>query len=180
MAQLGYQFDATQVDPTTTFDPVPPGEYVVQVINSEMKTTKDNAGQYLSLEMDIIDGAYQGRKVFDRLNLQNNNAKTVEIAQRTLSAICHATGVLNLSDSEQLHFKPVVAKVVVKPASGQYSASNEIKGYTAVNGQGATVVPLQQGQQQNRQGPQQQPANQQQAQPKAAAAGGGTPPWRRK
>jgi hypothetical protein len=35
----------------------------------------------------------QGRKIFDRLNLVNAEPdQAVEIAQRTLSAICHATG----------------------------------------------------------------------------------------
>ena len=32
-------------------------------------------------------------------------------------------------DSSELHDKPLVVKVAVKAADGQYSASNEIKGY---------------------------------------------------
>ena len=191
MAQLGFNggFDATQVDPSSTFDPVPPDDYLVQVINSEMKPTKDGQGQYLQLEMDILDGEYQGRKVFDRLNLLNNNPQTVEIAQRTLSAICHATGVLNVQDSEQLHFIPMIVKVVVKPAQGQYSASNEVKGYKPVNGGqqqgGGAPAPQQQRSQQQMQQPQQQQrpmqtqgqqATTQQQRPNNT---GGTAPWKR-
>jgi hypothetical protein len=182
MAQLGMQFDANQVEPNAPFEPVLPDDYVVQIINSEMKLTKDGAGQYLELEMDILDGEFKGRKVFDRLNLINNNPKTVEIAQRTLSAICHATGVMNVTDSEQLHFHPVVVKVIVKPPQGQYSASNEVKGYKPANGGGqqpAQTAPPQARPAQQQAKPATAP--QQAAKPtqQAAKPAGNTPPWRR-
>lgn len=129
MAQL--TFDATAVEPNQPFEVIPAGKYKVQVVNSEMKPTKDGAGQYLWLELEILDGEYQNRKLWDRINLVNSNAQAVEIAQRTLSALCHATGKLHVSDSEELHFIPVIATVKVRAASGQYEASNEIRGYSA-------------------------------------------------
>ena len=64
-----------------------------------MRPTKDGGGQYLWLELDVLEGPLAGRKLFDRLNLVNASAQTVEIAQRTLSAICHATGRLQVQDS---------------------------------------------------------------------------------
>ncbi len=48
-------------------------------------------GQFLWLMLDILEGPHKGRRVFDQLNLVNQNPTTVEIAQRALSAICHAT-----------------------------------------------------------------------------------------
>lgn len=129
MAQLGGTFDATQVAPNQPFEVLPAGKYKVQVVDSDMRPTKDGTGQYLWLEMEILDGDYQGRKIWDRLNLVNANQQAVEIAQRSLSALCHATGKLHVSDSADLHFIPVIATVKVRPAKGEYDASNEIRGY---------------------------------------------------
>ena len=140
MAYLGQTFDATTVAPSAPMETVPPGKYEVQIVRSEMKPTKDMAGQYLWMEMDILSGEHTGRKLFDRLNLINNNATAVEIAQGALSAICHAVGVMSVDDSEKLHFKPLVANVVVKPAQGQYSAQNEVKGYLPREGTARPVA----------------------------------------
>jgi hypothetical protein len=134
MAQLGGTFDATNVAPKEDFDVIPLGLYPddeapVMIVKSDMEPTKAGTGQMLVLEMDIIDGPAKGRKFWDRLNLVNPNPKAVEIAERTLSAICHATGRLKVSDSDELHGIPMLAKYKIKPAEGQYKASNEISTY---------------------------------------------------
>lgn len=148
MAQLGGTFDATQVQPQEAFTVIPAGKYKSQVVASEIRATNNGEGQYLWFELEILDGEHQGRKLWDRLNLWNNNATAVEIAQRTLSAMCHATGQLHVEDSEALHFKPMIVTVRVRPAGPgkdgkQYDASNEIRGYEAVNG-AAPAAPVQQ------------------------------------
>lgn len=132
MAKLN--FNASSVEPTVSFQPVPDGWYNVMITESEMKPTKDGSGAYLELGMKILDGDHAGRMLYDRLNIQNKNPVAVEIAYRTLSAICHVTGVLQLQDSQQLHGIPFQAKVVVRPASNGYDASNDIKGYRDANG----------------------------------------------
>ena len=106
---------------------LPPGKYLAQIVNSEMRLTKDGMGQYLWLEIDVLEGPYQGRKLFDRLNLVNANPQTVEIAQRTLSAICHATGRMQVQDSEELHLIPFLAVVQVQPPKNGYGESNKIR-----------------------------------------------------
>jgi len=126
MANLG-NFDATTVDPTKPFELLPPGKYVMQIVASEMRVTKDGMGQYLWLELDVLEGELMGRKVFDRLNLVNNNPQTVEFAQRTLSAICHATGRMQVQDSEELHLIPMLVSVTVQPPKNGYSESNSIR-----------------------------------------------------
>lgn len=171
MAFLGNTFDATAVEPSAPREIIPPGEYVVQIVESEMASTKAGDGEMLKLTLDIIDGPHAGRKLWDRLNLVNRNAQTVEIAQRTLSAICHATGKLQVSDSDQLHFIPMLAVVKVKPAGPDKQgvhreAQNEVSGYKPANS-AARPGPAQ---------PQRQAAPPP-AQPKPAAAA--SPPWRR-
>lgn len=139
MAQLGKTFDANSVEPSAPMEVIPAGKYVVQIIASEMKETKSGSGEYLNLEMEILEGAMAKRHLFDRLNLINPNTQAAEIAERTLSAICHAVGQLQVSDSEQLHFKPMMVDVRVKPAGPDKGgvmrdAQNEIRGYSPVTG----------------------------------------------
>ena len=139
MAQLNQHFDASTVEPSQPRELLPPGRYTVQIVQSEMRPTKAGDGQLLWLELDVIEGPHQGRKIWDQLNLVNRSQQTVEIAQRTLSAICHAVGQLQVSDSEQLHFRPVVANVVVEAdsrdghlAPHEKRKQNKVKGYAPV------------------------------------------------
>ena len=88
--------------------------------------------------LDILDGPHKGRKIFDQLNLVNPNPTTVEIAQRTLSAICHATGKMQVSDSEELHLIPMSIQVTVKPPKNGYGESNAIRYMTPAQGTAAS------------------------------------------
>ena len=126
MAIFAQTFDANSVEPSN-FDVFPAGKYLSQIVSSEMRPTKDGRGQYLFLELDILEGPFAGRKLFDRLNLVNDNPDTVDIATRTLSSICRATGQMQVKDSEQLHLIPLIADVRVRPPKGQYGESNSIR-----------------------------------------------------
>ena len=126
MAIFAQTFDANTVEPSN-FDVFPAGKYLAQIVSSEMRPTKDGRGQYLFLELDILEGPFAGRKLFDRLNLVNDNPDTVDIATRTLSSICRATGQMQVKDSEQLHLIPLIADVRVRPPKGQYGESNSIR-----------------------------------------------------
>jgi len=127
MARLNDAFDATGIDPAAAYEILPAGKYRAQIVESEMRLTRNGMGQYLWLMLDILEGAYQGRKVFDQLNLVNSNPTTVEIAQRTLSAICHATGKMQVNDSEELHLIPMTIQVTVKPPRDGYGEKNAIR-----------------------------------------------------
>lgn len=129
-------FDATTVEPNASFDPLPAGWYNANITSSEMNPTKDGSGAYIQLELTILDGQYANRKVFDRLNVQNKSQVAQEIAYATLSSICHATGVIQVQDTSQLHGIPMEVKLSVRPASDGYEAANDVKGYRA-SSQGA-------------------------------------------
>ena len=126
MARFDTSFDATSVEPTTAYELLPAGKYRAQIVESEMRVTRNGMGQFLWLMLDILDGQHKGRKIFDQLNLVNPNPTTVEIAQRTLSAICHATGRMHVSDSEELHLIPMTIQVKIKPPKNGYGESNAI------------------------------------------------------
>lgn len=187
MASLDENFDARTVPPSAPRDTIPPAKYVMQIVKSQRKDTRDGKGAYIELELDVLDGEFKGRKVWDRLNKWNPNPQTVEIANKTLSAICHATGVLDLSDTEQLHFRPMLVKVEVKPGRTEngrtYDPSNEVKGYEALPNAGhrpppqQTTMPVNQPQQQVQQPQRQETAAQ--VNPTPANEGKKPPPWRR-
>jgi Protein of unknown function (DUF669) len=127
MANLGGTFDASGVEPNAPREALPPGNYKVQILQSEMRVTKAGTGQLLWLDLEVLEGPHQGRHVYDQLNLINPSPMAEEIAQRTLSAICHAIGQLQVSDSEELHFLPMMVKVAVTR-----EGYNEVKGYRPV------------------------------------------------
>lgn len=133
-------FNANDVPPQIGFEPVPNGTYRAMIVESEVKPTKDGRGKYLQLIWQILDGQFKGRKIWDRLNVQNPSEEAQRIGQAQLSAVCHATGQLKLTNSGQLHTIPVEIKVVVKQSPG-YDAQNEVKHYKAVDAT-ATVTPV--------------------------------------
>lgn len=130
MVSLG-NFDANQVEPQADLSPIPAGEYRAAIIDSQMKSTKSGNGQYLELTMEIVDGQYKGRRLWDRLNLANPNATAVQIARSTLSSICRAVGVLTPKDSSELHNRPMVVRVALRKREDNGEDTNEVKGYKA-------------------------------------------------
>ena len=140
MADLG-GFDATKIDPAGDRSPIPAGEYKAVIEKSEKKPTKAGTGHYLELVLSIVDGPQKGRKVWDRLNIWNPNQTAAQIAAQSLSAICHATGVMKPNASEQLHGIPMVISVAVSErADKPGEKSNEVKGYKKLG----TSAPTQQ------------------------------------
>jgi len=152
-------FNALEIEPATSYEPLPADWYKCVITDTEEKPTKAQTGSYLQLSIEVIEGQHAGRKVFDRLNLKNPNSVAVEIAQRSLSSICRAIDVPNPRDSVELRDKPLMVKLAVKPADGQYGASNDIKEYSAANG--ATAAPAAA------------------AAVATAATGSATPPWKK-
>lgn len=130
ISELG--FDAEKVKPNEGFDVIPAGEYDVVIVGSKVEPTKNKDGKLVNLEMQILTGEYQNRKLFDRLNLWNKSEKAVQIARGTLSAICRAVNVLTPKDTSELHNKPLKVKVVVKD-DPQYGPKNEVKAYKPRN-----------------------------------------------
>ena len=127
MAHLN-NFNANEVEPTSSFEPIPAGKYLAAITESEMKPTKTGSGRYLQLTFTIIDGEYKNRVLWARLNLENPNATVVKIARAELSAICHATGVMTPRDSVELHNLPLLIGVKLKKRDDG-ELSNEIKTY---------------------------------------------------
>ncbi len=151
-------FNANDVEPTVGFEPVPAGKYLAVITASEMKPTKNGAGEYLQLEFEIVEGPCKGRRIWERLTLKHTNDVTVQIARGALAAICRATGVMKPKDSSELHNVPLVITVAVRNREDNGEPTNAVKGYARREGA---------------------PAPTPTRQPSQAAAGGSAPPWKR-
>lgn len=132
MSQL--YFDATSVEPAQPMSALPKGVYNAEITDSEMKDTAAGTGQYMQFEFTILDGEFAGRKAWARLNLVNQNKSAEDIARRELSAICHAVGVLRVSDSQELHNWPLQIDIAVEKRKDTGEDTNRIKGYIPVAG----------------------------------------------
>ena len=126
-------FDAEGVEPMGSYELIPAGtEVLAMITDTGMVETQKKDGQYLKVEWEIVEGEYEGRKLWVNLNLDNPNDKAVEIAKRELSSICHATGKVKVGESEDLHGIPCYLKVGIKKGDSKYPEDkNVIKEYKA-------------------------------------------------
>jgi hypothetical protein len=139
-------FDPNTVDPSQS-DTIPNGWYDCQIVSAEEKPCKGAGGNMrLNIGFKIIGEQFTNRQFFSGLNYKHTNALTQEIAQRDLSAICHATGVMSFANAgpEQFIGKALQVKVGVGKVTAAYpDPQNEGKGYKAIEGAqpGAQTAP---------------------------------------
>lgn len=140
-------FNANDVEPNSTFEPIPAGKYVAAITASETKPTKSGGGSFLELTFSILEGACKGRMLWARLNLDNPNATAVKIARGDLSAICRAVNVMQPKDSTDLHNLPLVVNVKLKKRADNDELTNEIKGFEPKQSTGTSNASSTQSQQ---------------------------------
>lgn len=168
-AILGQSFVASDV-PQSEYKLLPEGEYVLQVVGSEIKPTA-KGGTQLVIDFTVVGSQYDGSMLKERLNIVNDNQTAVEIAFQTLAKIVQASGLDAINDSSELHGKKVIGKVVIKKGTGTYRASDGTERPSADQNQIKSFHPV--GFTQST------PTAQPQAQPNAAApvAGAKKMPW---
>ncbi len=129
-----------------SFELIPAGWYQGVVVMSDLGTTKDGSGVYVKLQVRLQGNpAYNDRVVFDQINIKNSNPVAEKIGNEHLATLCRAVGVMNLSDTTQLHGIPMMVKIGVRMASDSdkergYDDKNIIKGFKKLDGVGAPVM----------------------------------------
>lgn len=146
--QFQQPFDASQVPPAQPLKALPEGWYKVVMTKDETKPGKNQGAEVTTVELTVAEGEYQGRKVYERLNLVNPNQQAVEIAWQTLSAICRAIGKIRFTQSSELYGIPFMVRLSVRPgqtiqdqatgATKTYQPQNEIDEYANLNGKPLT------------------------------------------
>lgn len=104
---------------------LPTGEYLAQIIDSDIKPTNNNNGEYAEFVYEIIDGPLKGRKHWQRITLDNPNADAVRIGNEQFASLRRATDVLNPRDTQEFHYKPHVIRVEFYPAGSAYSSGKK-------------------------------------------------------
>lgn len=125
MAKVHFDI-STYEAPKSDYDPLPKGEYMAIVTESQMKITKAGTGEYLALIMQIIEGKHSGRKIWENLNLHNPNEVAETIARANLKAISEACGFAELDDTDQLNDIPFI---LVLDIDRKDSTRNRVMGY---------------------------------------------------
>jgi hypothetical protein len=128
---LNYKVNPDEVE--SSFDAVPAGEYIAIIENSDYVPNKKGTGNYLGLTYQIIEGNFKGRKIFENLNLENQNQQAEQIARKSLNSIGLATGITDIKDSSQLHNIPMLIDVGIKD-DPNYGLQNRIKKHSALPG----------------------------------------------
>lgn len=139
---LGGSFDPSTV-PESEFTPLPAGDYIVQIIGAVIDDTK-SGGKMLKFEYQVMTGPHADRKIFDRLNIVNDNETAVKIAYQSLAKITNAVGLVVAKDTMEYVGKRMVVSLDIEPGKGTYvdktgqerakSDQNKIKAYSALNG----------------------------------------------
>lgn len=113
-----WQFDARQYEPSAGIETWPKGKHPVIITASEEKPVKgDKPGMFWEFTIKAIDGPMKDKVQFIRLNHKNSGEKaqqTMDIAHRTMSAICYACGVIQFNHPNMLHNIPFVVEAEVK------------------------------------------------------------------
>jgi hypothetical protein len=142
MAFLGQTFAASDLPQGNggNYEPLPAGWYTANITQAELKTTAAGDGQYIKLRYDITGPSHQGRVVFGNLNIKNASAKAEEIGRQQLGEIMRAIGLAKVQDTDQLIGASIQVKLEIRDkrtdekTGKTYEASNDVKGFKAVNG----------------------------------------------
>lgn len=130
-------------------EPVPPGEYMLQVDQADLVPTKDQTGMMLKCVLTIVSGEFEGRKVFPQFNVRNKSAQAQTIGIGELKALAIACGVdweVARTDTDALLYKPFRANIgfekeQINPATGlPYPPKNRVMKYIPA-GQAAPAAP---------------------------------------
>lgn len=128
------------VEASGSYEPIPPGVYTLRSVEQEMRDTKSGTGSFLAVQFEVVDGDFEGRRVFQNFNLVNANSQAVEIALREIKSWLAACGQpcggeLTMSKINALEGARFRAKVgIEKDKSGQYEDRNKIARFIESDG----------------------------------------------
>lgn len=133
-----FDFNATEIDTTDEYAPVPEGIYEATITNSAIVPTKAGNGKLLKLDIKLDNGRtlFERLSLFPPVNATENQIKAQQIAKKTLARICKALDIDAFADTSELHGRPFKVHVIIDKKDSNY---NDIKSYMAL-GDEAPVV----------------------------------------
>ena len=140
MANIAGSYDPN-AEASGDFSPIPAGAYRASIVDSDVEDVSktNNKGRCLRLTWKVDGGDYDGRLVWQRLNMWAENMgpntdKVVSIANQQFASIRQACGVPAPQDSAELHDRPCEIYVgMSKPREG-FDPQNEVKSVKSIGG----------------------------------------------
>jgi hypothetical protein len=131
MPAIDFDVTAYEAQPVRSgWDPLPPGDYTACVTSTEVKPTKAGNGEYIELTIEIMDGDFSGRKIWERLNINNPSEQTVQIARSQLNQLATALGQVPLKDTDQLLEIPFTLTLDIDRKD---TTRNRVMGYSSAS-----------------------------------------------
>jgi hypothetical protein len=128
MAEIGFDWENAE---DATFEPVPPGKYQVVCLSCQDKE-KEPGKTSRNLELEIQDGQYKGRKIWDFLLVNHPSEAAQKISRGRFKQFVLATGI-RPNDTDDLVGHTVTATVKVKTDQNG-NLQNQVSSYSAVKG----------------------------------------------
>lgn len=135
LSDLYDNYDPNMSTDRPNMDPVPAAEYAVQVTEAK-RIDKDNGDGMLKLTFQILEGEFEGRYLWENLNLRHSNPMAQEISQRSFTELWRdAMRLPHVPDmAADLEFKPIRARVGVEKRKDTGELQNRIKKYMPISG----------------------------------------------
>ena len=123
-------YDRTQIqsnEVSSNFGAIPEGKYLVHISETEEKIS-EAGNKYLKIHLQVLEGDYKNRILWDIVNLWHPKDNVREIAEQTMKSICNAVNVLKPEIPQEIYHKPLRASITVEDDS-QYGEQNRVKKY---------------------------------------------------
>lgn len=108
-------YDLREVKKQNSFELIPNGTYLARVMSAELRDTKAGTGKYINCTIVIVGGEFDGRRLWERFNVENPNPQAVEIGMQQLKSMMLASGlaeekcvIKDVTDLEGMSFGIVV------------------------------------------------------------------------
>jgi hypothetical protein len=133
MDDAGYDPNMSTERPN--LDPIPAGDYEVQVIEAKLNA-KDDGNVLLKLVFEVLNGEHTSRRVYENLNVRHNNPQAQEIAQRSYTELWRDAIKLTHrpASTDDMCFKPIMARVGIEKRKDTGELQNRMKRYMPLGG----------------------------------------------
>lgn len=140
---------------------------IMRAIDIALKATKDNQGQFVDVQFEIMGGQFAGQKIFQKFNVVNANTTAQNIGRRELwnwigGVEGNKDGELLMSRIQRLEGQQFLGTVGIDKGSNGYEDKNKIKKFEPANGAMPSQAPAYQQPQAQQPAYQQPPAQPQQ------------------
>ena len=122
------------------FDLIPKGTYAAQVIESDVADTKTGGGKLLKLTLQITEGPFTNRRVWETINIVNRNAEAQKIGQRQFAELRAALGLGPIRNTQELHDRPLRISIKIEEGKDGYEPRNRVQRFMPYAGGQAPAV----------------------------------------